>query len=87
MDSYEKIDCEVLPFCTRVIKEAHKDLLERDRGQNKLHGEFRKTQNWIGGNMPSTAAFVPPPADMVNELLSDLENFWHNDEIYVPDFY
>lgn len=85
LDSYEKIDCEVLPFCTRVIKEAHKDLLERGRGQNKLPGEFRKTQNWIGGNMPSTAAFVPPPADMVNELLSDLENFWHNDEIYVPD--
>lgn len=85
LESSEKIDGETLPFCTRLIKEAHSDLLIEGRGKNKQPGEFRKSQNWIGGNMPSTAAFVPPPADMINELLSDFENFWHNEEIYVPD--
>ena len=80
----DNIKLSRLPFCTRLIKEAHRNLLEGSRGADKLPGEFRKSQNWIGGNMPSTAAFVPPPPDVVNELLSDFENFWHNEEIYVP---
>ncbi len=85
LTSPKKLGCETLPFCTRLIKEAHRELLEGTRGKDKLPGEFRKSQNWIGGNMPSTAAFVPPPADYVGELLSDFENFWHNEEIYVPN--
>ena len=80
----QKTDFEPMPFCTRIIKEAHKNLLENSRGKDKLPGEFRKSQNWIGGNMPSTASFVPPPPQVINELLSDFEIFWHNDSIYVP---
>ena len=82
--SPEKANDPTLPFCTRLIKKAHKYLLEGSRGKDKHPGEFRKSQNWIGGTMPSTAAFVPPPPELLNELLADFENFWHNDEIYVP---
>ena len=82
LTSPKKVDCETLPFCTRLIKEAHKYLLDDSRGKNKLPGEFRNSQNWIGGSMPSTASFVPPPPEYLHELLSDFENFWHNEDIY-----
>lgn len=75
---------ETIPFCTRLIKEAHKILLTNSRGEHKLPGEFRSSQNWIGGSMPSTASFVPPPAEELPELLSDFEKFWHNEKIYLP---
>ena len=61
--SPEKANDPTLPFCTRLIKKAHKYLLEGSRGKDKHPGEFRKSQNWIGGTMPSTAAFVPPPPE------------------------
>lgn len=73
-----------LPLSNRLIKEAHKILLSHGRGKNKHPGEFRKSQNWIGGLTPKDATFVPPSPEHVEELMSDLEKFLHNDEINVP---
>lgn len=72
------------PISTRLIKEIHEKLLFGVRGERKTPGQYRTTQNWIGGNKPSDANFVPPPASELNNLLSDLENFIHNEQIYVP---
>lgn len=74
-----------LSFSTRLIRSAHKTLMQGVRGQHKLPGEFRKSQNWIGGASISDALFVPPTHDSVNELMGDLENFVHNTEIKLPD--
>ncbi|MEN9908593.1 MAG: hypothetical protein RLZZ540_1742 [Bacteroidota bacterium] len=76
---------ETFPFSTRLIKETHKVLLQGVRGQNKLPGEFRVSQNWIGGASINDATFVPPVHSSVPELMSDLEKFAHNEEFYFPD--
>lgn len=73
-----------LPLSNRLIRQAHHTLMQGVRGHGKLPGEFRTSQNWIGGSKPSDALFVPPPADQVPALMSDLEKFWHNEEIAVP---
>ncbi len=80
IDSLEK-----LPFSTRLIKESHKILLKGVRGKHKLPGEFRSSQNWIGGASINDATFVPPVSNSVNDYMSDLENFAHNTEYYFPD--
>jgi len=54
------------------------------RGEHKLPGEFRISQNWIGGSNLKDAVFIPPHPGSVPELMSDLEKFWHNEEIAVP---
>lgn len=75
---------EKLPLSSRLLKESHKILLDNVRGEHKLPGEFRSSQNWIGGASINDAVFVPPPSDEVNSLMGDLENFIHNEEIAVP---
>jgi len=75
---------EKLPISSRLLKESHKILLDNVRGEHKLPGEFRSSQNWIGGASINDAVFVPPPSHEVNSLMSDLENFIHNEEIAVP---
>lgn len=73
------------PVCTRLIREIHEILMQGVRGEHKTPGEFRKSQNWIGGKMPSTAVYVPPPHTEVAECLSDFEKFINNEEIDTPD--
>jgi Fic family protein len=69
---------EGFPLSLRLIKEVHGVLLYKGRGSNQTPGEFRRTQNWIGGTRPGNAAFVPPPADKVLECMGKLELFLHD---------
>ena len=73
-----------LPLSSRLLRQAHKTLLEGVRGEHKLPGEFRSSQNWIGGASLADAVFIPPTQHYVNPLMSDLENFLHNSDIKVP---
>ena len=75
---------EGFPLSVRLIREMHGILLRGGRGSNKAPGEFRKSQNWIGGIRPSKARFVPPPPEMVEELMSDLEKFAHDENQKLP---
>lgn len=74
-----------IPFSSRLIKETHKVLLQGVRGEHKMPGAFRASQNWIGGASISDAVFVPPTHTSIAELMSDLEHFAHNESIYFPD--
>lgn len=76
---------ESLPFSSRLIRETHKTLLQGVRGKNKLPGEFRTSQNWIGGASINDATFIPPSHNTINELMSDLEKFAHNEAFFMPD--
>ncbi len=76
---------EGFPVCTRLIREIHKMLMTGVHGEHKTLGEFRISQNWIGGSMPSTAVYVPPPYTEVADCLSDFEKFINNEEIDTPD--
>lgn len=76
---------ETLPFSSRLIKETHKTLLQGVRGQNKLPGEFRSSQNWIGGASIADATFIPPIHATIHDLMSDLEKFAHDETFYFPD--
>lgn len=69
---------EGFPLSSRLLREVHKILLSKGRGSDKTPGEFRRSQNWIGGNRPGNAAFVPPPADRVAQCIADLEKFVHD---------
>lgn len=75
---------EGFPLCLRLIKEMHGILLAQGRGQNAAPGEFRRSQNWIGGTRPGNAYHVPPPAEMMLDCLSDLEKFLHDDPQATP---
>lgn len=71
-----------LPFSIRLIKEIHSILMQGVRGQNKLPGEFKTTQNWIGpaGSTLSEAVFIPTPPDMTTEWMGGLENYYHEED-------
>lgn len=78
-------ELKALPISSRLLKQTHKILLQSVRGENKLPGKFRNSQNWIGGNNLLDAVFIPPHFEHVIELMGDLEKFIHNENINVPD--
>ncbi len=75
---------KTLPLSSRLIRESHKILLKGVRGKHKLPGEFRSSQNWIGGATINDAVFVPPHHSLVPDCISDLEKFLNNGNIQVP---
>ncbi len=79
---FERI--ETLPLSLRLIREIHAVLMEGVRGENKTPGEFRKTQNWIGGYSISTAAYIPPPIDYLGGLLDNFDKFMHEVDYISP---
>ncbi len=68
------------PISIRLIKEMHGVLLAKGRGQTKDPGEFRASQNWIGGSRPGNAVYVPPPRDEVVSLMGQIETFYHEQQ-------
>ena len=75
---------EGFPLSLRLIREIHRMLLEKGRGSDKEPGEFRRSQNWIGGTRPGNALFVPPPPDLVVECMGQLEMFFHEERRDLP---
>ncbi|HOX59372.1 MAG TPA: Fic family protein [Candidatus Paceibacterota bacterium] len=75
---------KTLPLSLRLIKEIHGVLLSKGRGSKKEPGEFRRSQNWVGGSRPGNAIFVPPPPDQILECIGALEKFLHNDPVKTP---
>lgn len=69
---------EGFPISNRLIREIHQILLSKGRGSTKNPGEFRRSQNWLGGTRPGNARFVPPPWDQVEKCMGDLEKFIHD---------
>lgn len=82
--NYAIEDLKNIPISNRLLRKTHEILLSDVRGQSKLPGEFRRSQNWIGGSSLSDAIYIPPTHQEVPELMSDLEKFWHNENINVP---
>lgn len=72
-----------LPISTRLVKELHGILLNNTRGGEKAAGEFRRSQNWIGGSRPSNAVYVPPPPHEIPAAMSNLEKFIHDDSLSI----
>ncbi len=72
------------PLSGRLIREIHGVLLARGRGSAQQPGEFRRSQNWIGGSRPGDAAFVPPPHTFVAECMTNLEQFIHDESLRLP---
>ena len=73
-----------LPLCNRLLREMHARLLSKGRGSEKCPGEFRRSQNWIGGTRPGNAHFVPPPPHRVEECMAALERFLHDESVPYP---
>lgn len=78
-------ELEKLPFSSRLIRNTHKTLLQGVRGEKRQPGEFRRSQNWIGGATIKDATFIPPVHTAIPELMGDLESFVHNQEIFFPE--
>jgi len=74
---------EDFPLSLRLLREIHEVLLSHGRGERQCPGEFRRSQNWIGGTRPGNAAYVPPPPEQMLECLSDLEKFIHDEKLPV----
>jgi Fic family protein len=73
-----------LPFSNRLLCDAHAALMAGVRGDSKTPGEFRRSQNWIGGSNPGNARFVPPSHEYIPERMGDLELFAHNSYLHLP---
>lgn len=74
-----------LPFSSRLIKQTHKILLYGVRGEHKLPGEYRNSQNWIGGSNINNAVFIPPVHTSIDEYMSDIEKFANDELNQLPD--
>jgi len=74
-----------LPFSSRLIRETHSVLMQGVRGSKKQPGEFRSSQNWIGGASINDAIFVPPVHTSIQELMADIEKFVHDENKYFPE--
>ncbi len=77
-------ELQTLPLSNRLLRKTPEILMRGVRGENKQPGEFRISQNWIGGSSLMDAVFIPPHPDGVPALMSDLEKFWHDESITVP---
>lgn len=77
-------ELQTLPLSNRLLRKTHEILMRGVRGENKQPGEFRISQNWIGGSSLMDAVFIPPHPEGVPALMSDLEKFWHDEGITVP---
>jgi Fic family protein len=96
MDDVTEVSCYVsamnyglerlkeFPLSLRLMREIHERLMAHGRGSNKLPGEFRTSQNWIGGSRPGNARFVPPPPERLMEALGPLEKFLHDESVKLP---
>ena len=73
-----------LPLSLRLMREIHSKLMNNSRGGHKMPGEFRTSQNWIGGARPGNARFVPPPPDRLMEILGAFETFLHDGKVKLP---
>jgi len=73
-----------LPLCLRLLRDMHARLLQKGRGEAKNPGEFRRSQNWLGGTRPGNAQYVPPPVNDMDACLGDLERFLHDDSECIP---
>ena len=82
---HEAIDAlHTLPLSNRLLCDTHSTLMQCARGEHKTPGEFRRSQNWIGGATIADAVFIPPHQEDLPLLINDLEAFWHNESIHVP---
>lgn len=75
---------DTLPLSLRLIRLTHEILMNNVRGKHKTPGEFRASQNWIGGSSLADAAYIPPHVEDMTDLLDDFESFLHNDGVHVP---
>lgn len=75
---------EGFPLSNRLLREMHATLMSKGRGSEKQPGEFRRSQNWIGGTRPGNAHFVPPPPEEVEDCMGALERFLHDDTNGLP---
>lgn len=79
-----KLMADGLPVCSRLIREVHRELWSSGRGSKLLPGEFRRSQNWIGGTRPGNARYVPPPHGAVAQCMGELERFLNARDDGVP---
>lgn len=75
---------EGFPLSLRLLRETHEVLLSKGRGSDRMPGEFRRSQNWIGGTRPGNAVFVPPPAERLQDCMGKLELFLHDQPERTP---